>query len=884
MKSSRPQSLCGAGRCRPAALVLVAIIALVGVSGCGGCRRAENPDAAQQAKSEAEREAERKRLEAERAKPDFELGSSASLPADPNRMQLFAKPGHWTAAQSQLVANHHDFRGRFRTGALDLGAAARFRLEVTREVALAKGQKKRIEFSFYLPAGQETKQVPLALTTDSGRDVLAARDPATRLFAHQYYFTVLAREPDTFQFVRQLDTLQAPSGKYFSFNEPVDPHYRLTIVEPGSSAALPSRAAAWTSVAALVWDDFDPKPLSPEQQRALVDWLHWGGELIVSGPQTIDLLKQSFLADYLPADGAGAVELGAEQLGELDRDYSPATAALRLPAAWTGERLTPRSGARVVLGSDELPLVVERAVGSGRVVVTAFRLNERALARWPGFDSFLNCCLLRRPSRKFSRAGNSVALAWRDEHSWFDPRRVSRVRYFSRDAGEWRPWNQFGTAEAPREDPNSTRQLFYANQVVPGAAPAAEDQPFAPPGFGPGVAGWSDFGDVSRVAAGQLQEAAGIKIPSAEFVVRVLGVYLLVLVPLNFALFRLLGRVEWAWLAVPVIALGGALAVVYLAQLDIGFVRAQNELAIVELQGAYPRAHVTRYTALYTSLTTRYAAEFDDPGGVALPLAAADEALLPGQSRSTIALATDQTARLSDFRVASNSIGMLHSEHVLPLAGGLMLEPARANAPDAWQVRNATGLALRDVRVVHRHIGRGGDRYGAGDMPRDGRAEVATVGNLAPGEVRELTFSAMPRVSVALKQAVAPPVNGADQSSGKTDPHARAGAAAAPIARPDHAALVELAIDDCLNGEYRLVAWCDAPLGGMTIEPRATQLQQSSLVVAHLQYDSTATALARDSSSRREVELEIGRLPDDPNVFDYGEPKPAAEAAPPPNP
>ncbi len=42
-------------------------------------------------------------------------------------------------------------------------------------------------------------------------------------------------------------------------------------------------------------------------------------------------------------------------------------------------------------------------------------------------------------------------------------------------------------------------------------------------------------------------------------------------------------------MATPIIALGGMAAVVKMAQLDIGFARAQTELAVLELQSGYPR-------------------------------------------------------------------------------------------------------------------------------------------------------------------------------------------------------------------------------------------------------------------------------------------------------
>ena len=73
-----------------------------------------------------------------------------------------------------------------------------------------------------------------------------------------------------------------------------------------------------------------------------------------------------------------------------------------------------------------------------------------------------------------------------------------------------------------------------------------------------GVAAWNDNGAASEAARHALTEAAGIQIPRGEFVLQVLGVYLLVLVPLNWLFFWLLGRVEWAWVAAPIIAVLGA--------------------------------------------------------------------------------------------------------------------------------------------------------------------------------------------------------------------------------------------------------------------------------------------------------------------------------------
>ena len=166
-----------------------------------------------------------------------------------------------------------------------------------------------------------------------------------------------------------------------------------------------------------------------------------------------------------------------------------------------------------------------------------------------------------------------------------------------------------------------------------------------------GVAAWNDFSWISRSARQTLRDAAGIAVPSREFVLWTLGVYLTVVVPFNWLLFRLLGRVEWAWAAVPVLALFGGAAVIWLTQLDIGFARAETDVTVLETQNGYPRGHVTRYTALYTALSTEYRVAFDKPPALALPFSP-DGPRLPletGARGAARGRRPPRTGRLSSF-------------------------------------------------------------------------------------------------------------------------------------------------------------------------------------------------------------------------------------------
>ena len=88
-------------------------------------------------------------------------------------------------------------------------------------------------------------------------------------------------------------------------------------VSPNKRPALPSNALYWTSIAYLLWDDSDPALWDIDQQQALIDWLHWGGQIIVSGPDALGQLQNSFLRPYLPATVEKARTFKAEDLDDF---------------------------------------------------------------------------------------------------------------------------------------------------------------------------------------------------------------------------------------------------------------------------------------------------------------------------------------------------------------------------------------------------------------------------------------------------------------------------------------------------------------------------------------------------------------------------------------
>ena len=454
-------------------LVLLLAASLLTLPGCGGCR----PDKAADPADE----------DLEKAKEEFTSAELKVLPTDDTLAAYGLKPGHWYSVHHRLKANKSDFYGELNgfTGERkrlrhDL-ARSPFQLLARRPVVLPKGQGKTFEVNFFVPhAAARRDQVwlysDLALRY-RGTTLLSQSQIVNRLRPYQNFFVVLARRPDAYGFVKSLGSVLPPSDG--NSLQPVRGDYVPVLPIGTRQVPLPSWDLMWTSVAYILWDDFDASILTPAQQRAFVTWLNWGGQLIISGPESLDGLRSTFLSPFLPAEVETHYPITAESVSELDRYWS-----VRSKVKNVDPKFPLRSESSIELvelklrpGSEFVPRtgnqLAERRVGRGRVVVTSFPMTSREFITWRRFDNFFNACVLRRPPRKYSYTdANGLTNVWTDEvvtalhrrparetipnlpvfderqalplANEFEGRRfaneslvTSRMRFFSRDGGLW---------------------------------------------------------------------------------------------------------------------------------------------------------------------------------------------------------------------------------------------------------------------------------------------------------------------------------------------------------------------------------------------------------------------------------------------------------------
>ena len=748
-----------------AAAMTVLILSLVSITGCSGCQSKEE-QAKQAEKEKLERkkkreEAAKKLKEKKARKPDFESMLPVALPGiltDPVKMtrrakllrndpvqkeidkmrsyslrKNYAKPGHWQDIRFQANANHYDIEGELYSGAIPGGAANRFLpVEGTkytpiteRLAALPKGKWKTFDSSLFIPLREESHSmtgIRCGFNRANGSATNFLNFNSLRSMApDQHHLVLLTDRQDIYKYLEAAPSIKMPGVDALA--RPNRPSYVIIPSDPQFPVPLPRHGLYWSTIAYVIWDDLDPDRLDLDQQKAMIDWLHFGGQLILSGPDCLQRLEKSFLADYLPARADKAVNLTSADLVTLNLKWSlPEKNAkgkkrdlqILKQAPLLGVNFQIHADAQLIEGSGDL--VVERQLGRGRIVATSFSLSAPAVRSWRSFDSFLNTVLLRRPARKFYQASGPydiedvAAFKWLGDDSapMREPLLQSSLRFLSRDLAAQ------GTAsvssvdywqgqETKEEAADELFNLGYDPGFVPkvqtGNRNLSDHWHYGGYDFDPqsGISGWSDFDAVAEAARSTLQEAAGITPPSGNFVLKLLAGYLLVLVPLNWAVFWFFGKVEYAWIAAPIIAVIGALTVIRMASLDIGFSRSNTQVAILEIPAEYERGHLTEYSALYTSLSTAYQLELDGKGGLALPFPSNRSKTFRPSEQVPLILDKTTANTVSGVQIQSNTTELIHAENLFDTGGKIRLE---INDAGEMTLLNGTNLTFKNVLIA----------------------------------------------------------------------------------------------------------------------------------------------------------------------------------------
>jgi hypothetical protein len=764
-----------------------------------------------------------KKLEKEKDKdklrPPLEIFRSQVAPFD---VLPYVKPKHWSTIALELRANLDNYAGIVQTELVPLAGMPHAML-YRRDARLLKGHKATLGMQVMLPQVPREMAIEL-IQPDAIRADETWRASLRILDPHQMLIPVLTKGPN--------DGYAQWKGFQAFTPTSVDPaefvsserqrYYALVLPQEPDRPPLSPHSLTWSTISHVLWDGMTPDTLGPARQQALLDWLHWGGQLILIGGATpsLKLLRDSFLDPYLPADPSGdSVLLGQDELRGLSAEYPPPTRynpidVYPVPATEAEARaqfgryraaeairpakdkpvylegLTPRPGSTTIPLDDSSGrlLGVERRVGRGRILMLAVNPTENALATWLGLDTLVRRVILRRPEERMVQGYGDPATV-----------QAGNLPAFGILAGPDLSWFRLLGRDFASEAPNLDRAKREAEaRVKAAAAEAAKGKPGgnrrrtlrnfpqAP------VAEWDDTAALPRLCRDELERASGISIPSSTFVLKVILAYLVALVPLNWLICRyLFGRREWAWIVVPVLALGFAVGVERAAAYDMGYDTACDEIDVVEVFAGYPRAHLSRFAALYSTGRIKFSIGFPgDPLALALPLDTGRS--LRGEGISTSIWQSSPAPLLDAFSVQPRSLMMFRAEQVLNLAGPFFLQ----RAGTAQTIVNTGDLELRDAVLV--------------DVGDDRTFDETFIGTIAPGaSVPVVRGRAIPAVKAG--EGLEPGVFLREFREYSED-------------RPEN------------RGELRLVGWSPRPCGGLKLTPAVDRHRGFSVVVVHLTY------------------------------------------------
>jgi len=802
-----------------------------------------------------------KKAARDRARPPMEFFRSQVAPFD---ILPYVKPNHWSTLNLEMRSNHRDYEGILQTAPVPLWRMPQA-MAYRRDARLVKGQRSRLGLQMMLP------EIPRELALDLLRpDSLLADESwlATLrvLEPHQMLILVLAKESnDAYAHWARFRAMGPPSeDRAGSEEQERRRYYRIVLPLDPDKPLVSSHPLTWTTISHVIWDGMSPDVLSSPQQQAMLDWLHWGGQLIIvggAGP-SLSALRDSFLAPYLPADPSSenglltrddlkpladaypppsggldpdepladpsSITEAFEQSGRRYRAAVPIQPASNRPLYVAG--LRPRPGATPLpLGesSDRL-LGVEGRVGRGRILVLTVNPSDPALAAWPGLDTLVRRVLLRRPEET-----RTLPVRW-SGRSYLPPTYqslrgpdLSWVRYLSRDVGS--SSSPSSRSESPDPGEFGERQATSSELNPVGMSYDESGLPRRRSYHAP-VAEWSDESRLPTLSREALEVASGITIPDARFVLRVIVAYMIALVPLNWLVCRyVFGRREWAWVVAPILSLAFAVGVERAAAFDLGYDSACDEIDVIETFGDYPRAHVSRFASLYSTGRVRYTISYpDDPTALALPLS--NGRSIGGEDVAVSSWRSYPVPALEGFLVQPRSLALFRAEQMATLTGTIRLE---ADGGGSRRIVNGTDMELRDAVLV--------DLNGA-----EARRETP-LGTIAPGA----------RISI--------------------DDAGRAKTASEGSSWLDPGTLLKLVGTQAesrpeAEGEIRLVAWTPRALRGQKLAPPVDRHRGLTLVVAHLRqgappspdgpyYNLLARGPERAPTDAEAREEEMRRLP-----------------------
>ncbi len=165
------------------------------------------------------------------------------------------------------------------------------------------------------------------------------------------------------------------------------PAERFAVARQPSCRTLPRRWFGYQGIDFLVLCLSDPGMLEEFDaagRAALVRWVRFGGHLVLAVGSYWTQLRNSFLAELLPAKLAGQKELKDLRIVE---SYVGSAKPIRMKDLVVVPKLAEVRG-RILVGTKSLPLAVTGPAGLGRCTLIALEADREPFLSWEGNTDF----------------------------------------------------------------------------------------------------------------------------------------------------------------------------------------------------------------------------------------------------------------------------------------------------------------------------------------------------------------------------------------------------------------------------------------------------------------------------------------------------------------
>ncbi len=417
-------------------------------------------------------------------------------------------------------------------------------------------------------------------------------------------------------------------------------------VLPLDSDSIPEQAVALQGLDIIFIHDIDTAALSAAQQAAVRLWVELGGTLVLSGGTNAEQ-STAGLRDILPVE-VGALQ-GQQSLAGL-------TSAMIAP---------PRNPADLLLPTPT-PTPTPFATATPGAAPTAAPLAPDAVTP-PDGRTTLTAVTLREGAYRLTDGDLVIARQ----------QGAGKVIYSAFGLAVLRTW-QF--------EPD-----FWQAVLVPPAPEAT---------FQPG----SYFRRQGSNVLAQALQLPELGLPSGGLLVVYIGLYILIIGPLNFLLLRRFKRLDLAWITVPLTVLAFVLGTYVLGLVVRGSEQLPLEVTIVQQVNGSPQAQQTAFIGVFSPQRTTYTITM--PAQTLASRGSFDAALPSG---GLVLRWQEQSTQLPDIQADIASFQTFLAEHTVRSDLGFTADLTRDLNAVSGTLRNNSPITFEDTLVVagdsHQYLG-----------------------------------------------------------------------------------------------------------------------------------------------------------------------------------